>query len=634
MQQQTRSTSQLKHLLVLIARILAILFLVAAFSQPYIKPTEGVVNTGKKAISVYIDNSFSMNARNGDVPLVEMAKRKALEIVSAYSPDDEFQLLSNDFEGKQQRLVNRDQFKQYLEEVKSSPATRTLSQVIGREKEALSSSISEQKFIYIISDFQKSTSDLQNIPIDSNTKVYLIPLKSSAQKNIAVDSCWLEAPVQMVNQPAKLHLKITNYGNEDIADERITLRINDEIKTIADLNISANGSAQDTLTFNITQSGWNRGELQISDFPVSFDDSYFFTFNVKPLATVLIVNGTNANPFIDALFGNNNLFSTKSSSLNQLDYSTIKSFDCIILNQPTIISSGLKDAFSQYVQGGGNLLLVPEPNSKLDNINEFLLSMNADGLQQWIKQGRQVTTINTKMNVFADVFNRVKENIALPKTSGFFLLKLRTQSPAEALMKFNDGNSLFTRYACGKGNFYLSSVPFDKAITDFPLNPVFAPLLFKVVVLKNSNPSLAYKIGEASFFEAENFSDGEKMIYRMKGVSREFIPAQRPLGNQLMINFGNEIRDAGFYNLYLPDSANNYWLGFNFNRMESNLSLLNTDEIKVQAERIKAQIISNVDSDISVLVSEMNRGIALWKYCIMLALLFIATEILLLRFLK
>jgi len=633
-QQQTRSTSQLKHLLVLIARILAILFLVAAFSQPYIKPTEGVVNTGKKAISVYIDNSYSMNARSGDVPLVEMAKRKALEIVSAYSPDDEFQLLSNDFEGKQQRLVNRDQFKQYLEEVKSSPATRKLSQVIGREKEALSRSISEQKFIYIISDFQKSTSDLQNIPIDSNTKVYLIPLKASEQKNIAVDSCWLEAPVQMVNQPAKLHLKITNYGNENIAEERITLRINDEIKTIADLNISANGSAEDTLTFNITQTGWNKGELQISDFPISFDDSYFFTFNVKPLATVLIMNGTIANPFIDALFGNNNLFSTKSSSLNQLDYSTIKSFDCIILNQPTIISSGLKDALIQFVQEGGNLLLVPEPNSKLDNINEFLLSMNADELQQWIKQGRQVTSINTKMNVFSDVFSRVKENIALPKTSGFFLLKSRTQSPAEALMKFNDGNSLFTRYANGKGNFYLSSVPFDKSITDFPLNPVFAPLLFKVVVLKNSNPSLAYKIGEASFFEAENFSDGEKKIYRMKGGSREFIPAQRPLGNQVMVNFGNEIRDAGFYDLYLPDTANHYWFGFNFNRMESNLALLNTEEINVQATRIKAQVISNIDADISVLVSEMNRGIALWKYCILLALFFLAAEVLLLRFLK
>ncbi len=634
MQQQTRSTSQLKHLLVLLARILTILFLVAAFAQPFIKPTEGVVNTGKKAISIYIDNSFSMNARTGDVPLVELAKRKALEIASAYSPDDEFQLLSNDFEGKQQRLVNRDQFKQFVEEVKPSPSSRTISQVISREKESLARSQSTQKYIYIISDFQKSTADLQNIPVDSNTKIYFIPLKSSAQKNVTVDSCWLEAPVQMVNQPAKLHIKITNYGDEDIADERITLRINDEIKTIADLNINANSSAEDTLVFNITQSGWNKGELQVSDFPVSFDDSYFFTFNVKPLASVLIVNGTGANPFLDALFSNNNLFSTTYSSLNQLNYSLLKSYDCIVLNQPSVISSGLKDALSQYVSGGGNLLLVPDPNCNLQSVNDFLLSLNADELQQWLKQNRQVTTINTKMNVFADVFSKLKENIALPKTSGFFLLKQRTQSPAEALMKFNDGNSLFTRYSPGKGNFYLSSVPFDKAITDFPLNPIFAPLLFKVVVLKNNNPSLSYNIGVQAFFEAENFGEGEKVIYRMKGSAHEFIPAQRPLGNQVMVDFGNEIKDAGFYDLYLPDTTNHYWFGFNFNRMESNLALLNAEEINVQATRIKAQVISNVDADISVLVSEMNRGIALWKYCILLVLIFIAAEVLLLRFLK
>ena len=633
-QEQTRSTSQLKHLLVMLARILTILFLVLAFAQPFIKPTEGKLNNGIKAVSIYIDNSFSMNARSGDVPLVELAKRKALEIAGAYSPDDEFQLLSNDFEGKQQRLVNRDQFKQFVEEVKPSPVSKTLSQVIGREKEALARSQSAQKIIYIISDFQKSTSDLQNIPVDSNTKIYFIPLKSTAQKNIAVDSCWLEAPVQMVNQPAKLHVKLTNFGDEDIVEERITLRINDEIKTIADLNIAANGSAEDTLVFNITQAGWNKGELQVSDFPVSFDDSYFFTFNVKPLASVLIVNGTSANPFLDALFGNSNLFATSSSSLNQLNYSSLKSFDCIILNQPSVISSGLKDALTQYVQGGGNLLLVPDANCSLTSVNDFLLSLNADELQQWIKQSRQVTSLNTTMNVFADVFSKLNQNIALPKTSGFFLLKQRTQSPAEALMKFNDGNSLFTRYTSGKGNFYLSSVPFDKTITDFPLNPIFAPLLFKVVVLKNNNPSLAYNIGEPTFFEAENLSEGEKEIYRIKGSTREFIPAQRPLGNSVMINFGNEIREAGFYDLYLPDSVHHYFLGFNFNRKESDLKILSADETEVQAKRIGAQIISNTSANLSALIDEMNQGISLWRYCIILALIFIATEILLLRFLK
>ena len=104
--------------------------------------------------------------------------------------------------------------------------------------------------------------------------------------------------------------------------------------------------------------------------------------------------------------------------------------------------------------------------------------------------------------------------------------------------------------------------------------------------------------------------------------------------NQVMVDFGNEIKDAGFYDLYLPDTTNHYWFGFNFNRMESNLALLNAEEINVQATRIKAQVISNVDADISVLVSEMNRGIALWKYCILLVLIFIAAEVLLLRFLK
>ncbi len=633
-QQQTRSTSQLKHLLVLLARILSILFLVAAFAQPFIKPTDGIVTIEKKAISIYIDNSFSMNARSGDVPLVELAKRKAQEIAAAYSPDDEFQLLSNDFEGKQQRLVNRDQFKQFLEEVKLSSLTHTLSQVIAREKEALARSSSNQKIIYLISDFQKATSDFENIPIDSSIKIYFVPLKSSAQKNISVDSLWLEAPVQMVNQPAKLHFKLTNYGDEDVSEERITLRINDEIKTIADLNIVANGSAEDTLVFNVSQPGWNKGELQVSDFPISFDDNYYFTFNVKPLATVLIVNTTTSNPFLGALFSNSNLFTTTISSLNQINYSLLNTFDCIILNQPSLISSGLKDACIQYVLGGGNLLLVPDPNSKLESINDFLLSMNADELKQWIKQNRQVTTINTKMNVFADVFSQMKGNIALPKTAGFFLLKQRTQSSAEALMNFNDGNSLFTKYSVGKGNLYLSTVPFDKSITDFPLNPIFAPLLFKVVVFKNSNPSLAYRIGETSFFEAENIADDEKGIYRMKGKIREFIPAQREAGNQTLINFGNEICDAGFYNLYLPDTTNHYWVGFNFNRIESNLALFNLEEINKRALKINAEVISNVDSDISVLVSELSRGIVLWKYCILLTLIFIAAEILLLRFLK
>ena len=60
LQQKTKKKSQLKHLLVLLMRILAVSSLVLAFAQPYIPVSENLINLeSKNAVSVYIDNSFS-----------------------------------------------------------------------------------------------------------------------------------------------------------------------------------------------------------------------------------------------------------------------------------------------------------------------------------------------------------------------------------------------------------------------------------------------------------------------------------------------------------------------------------------------------------------------------------------------
>src|SRR5436190_4688502 len=60
--EETTSRSRLKHLLVLASRLLAIAFLIMAFAQPYIPNKSNKFGGGKKYVSVYVDNSFSMNA--------------------------------------------------------------------------------------------------------------------------------------------------------------------------------------------------------------------------------------------------------------------------------------------------------------------------------------------------------------------------------------------------------------------------------------------------------------------------------------------------------------------------------------------------------------------------------------------
>ena len=96
--EESSSRRKLRNLLVLLARCLAVAFLVFAFAQPFIPRNTDGVKKGEQVASIYIDNSFSMNALSKDLALLEKAKLKAHEIVEAYANDDKFQILTNDFE--------------------------------------------------------------------------------------------------------------------------------------------------------------------------------------------------------------------------------------------------------------------------------------------------------------------------------------------------------------------------------------------------------------------------------------------------------------------------------------------------------------------------------------------------------
>ena len=127
------SSNRLKHLLVLLTRILAILFMVMAFAQPYFKGANSQ-NNNEKNISIYIDNSFSMNAEGNGLLLLDEAKEVATAIINSYSENEKFQILSNDFEGKHQRLVNKTEAKHFLNDLKISATSRTSQAVFERQK--------------------------------------------------------------------------------------------------------------------------------------------------------------------------------------------------------------------------------------------------------------------------------------------------------------------------------------------------------------------------------------------------------------------------------------------------------------------------------------------------------------------
>src|SRR5580698_262289 len=172
-QEQQASRRNLKERLILASRLLALLFLVFAFARPYI-PGKNAANAGKQqAVSIFVDNSYSMQTLNKEGTLLDEAKRRAKEIASAYSINDRFQLLTQDFEGKHQRLLSRQEFDDAVDTLKISPQSRTLQQIISRQQGLLQMHREQPESVYIISDFQKNMADERAVKTDTGVVVNL-----------------------------------------------------------------------------------------------------------------------------------------------------------------------------------------------------------------------------------------------------------------------------------------------------------------------------------------------------------------------------------------------------------------------------------------------------------------------------
>jgi len=95
------------------------------------------------------------------------------------------------------------------------------------------------------------------------------------------------------------------------------------------------------------------------------------------------------------------------------------------------------------------------------------------------------------------------------------------------------------------------------------------------------------------------------------------------------------IKNAGFYDLKLDEEITGK-LAFNYDRNESDMSMYSESELAgINPANSKIKVISTaLQANISGTITEKDKGIVLWKWFIISALIFLAIETLLLRFFK
>lgn len=630
---QTSSRQHLKDRLILAARILGISFLVFAFARPYIPLADQLNTFQQQVLSIYIDNSYSMEAVNKEGTLLDEAKRRAREIASAYSLNDKFQLLTNDFGGKYQRLLSLEEFQTALDEVSISPANRKLDQIISRQKDVFLKEPNSQKTIYLISDFQKNMLSAANIPADSTVKTRLIRLNSNSQPNISIDSVWFSTAIHKPGDSEKLLVRLRNNSDEEAVNIPVKLLVNKVQKALASMTIQPRTIKTDTLTFSGLASGWQEAELEITDFPVVFDDKFFFSFNVQSSLSLLVINGGKENEYLNSVYRSDPFFKVVNVSSGNINYSGLAAYPLIILNEVAEISDGLGQQLNNYIRNGGSLIVFPDLNNDQSALKKFLSAAGTDVPVQVLNAESKVSLINLEHPVFQGVFDNVPMQIDLPVAKKFIRYSSQNTTNRQILLEMPGKVSFFSEYRLGSGKIYLSAVPLSSETSNFARHSVFVPIMYQTALLSLRNQNLFYKLNREQQIELPKISLNSNQTLKLKNEKFEAIPDLRQNENFSQLYIADQIKQAGNYQLLKNDSLIAV-LSFNEAGSESDMSYASDEQIKELFPEQKIEIFNTDPGSLTNAVKSINQGTSLWKVCLILALVFFALEILLIRFYK
>jgi hypothetical protein len=658
--EETRTRQKLRHWLVMALRMLAIAGLVLAFAQPVL-PGAAETQSARRSVSVFVDNSPSMDALGEDRSLFEQARDRARRIAEAHGPDDRFQLITADLEGSQQRLLDRDQFLDALDALTLSPEAPLLQSVYQRQRDAVQQGPGDAQ-VYLISDFQKSAGSVE---ADTQLTHFLLPMEGQTPRNLSVDSVWLSDPLPLPGQRATLHFRVRNYGRQDAeavsiklffdAAEQRGLALEQEggaagtsgqgrqIRALTERDIPGGGSVEDTLVFTVPEAGWQLGEVQLTDYPVSFDDRWFFSLLVPEFFSVLTLSEASVNPFLQVALGENPRFALDHANLANVDYTGLGNYGLIVLDGLNAVPPGLADELLSYLRAGGQVLGFPGPQSTTASWDAFLQPLQIR-LAGRSTQVRPVSELRSEHPLFDGVFAKVPENLSLPEARLSCRVQASAASREDPLMLFSDGSPFLARYPVGSGQLLFCASPLERSASDLPAQGgILVPLLVKLGAASSLDRPLGHLLGQAGWISVAASGivpvsePGAERLPEVRGPSGQpFLPEARPDGRGWTIRLDDAAREAGHYRVaYAADGAAREALlghvSFNFARRESDLQAWTREDLSAAMDGATVRFLDSDPERLSADLERLASGRRLWKACLILALICLALEALLLR---
>ena len=618
-QEASRSRRKLKHYLVLLSRLLFIFWLVMAFAQPFIPASEGSLQNER--VYFYLDNSFSMSRESGEqLTAFEESIEYIEELIALYPQGTDFYLLTNDFDPFSHAPHSATQLSELLTEVRLSGIIRNSEEIIGRWRSQ--QLVNGEGDYYFISDFQKSTIDLPSLDQSWNDfQLNAIPVKSEITGNIYIDSIYLDNPFLIGKQSIRLHVRLNNRAATEASEVAVRIFLDEAQVASTTVDISAEGSQ--TIAFDLMANSVSRnlGRITIEEYPITFDNELYFVLDLgRRIEIVEIRQGTGATP-VSRVFGNQDLFSFQAYDYNNFDYNALSQTDLLILNGLQTINPSLRAALLDFMDKGGNVMLIPNREPDLTSYQALYPGITLTDTIYNVK----IQTPDFNNPFFANVFEERNPAVDMPEVAPVI-----TWSGLPSHLKLNNDMPFLS---VSNDQLYLMASPLVDGYSTLHRNALFVPVMYKIAALStNQEKPLYYSLDEKLLeFNVDSIKPNE--IFTLVKNQEEIIPAQRFQNDRLILQLPAYLVNTGYYNL-IRDGNTKETIAFNINKEESKLEVMTMEEIeqmKVLFPNLEIYDVNDKE-EFRKTLEEQYVGFSLWKICLILSVIFLLTEILIIRF--
>ncbi|GAB5557577.1 MAG: BatA and WFA domain-containing protein [Schleiferiaceae bacterium] len=602
-QQKSARRKKIEHWVTLLLRLLAISFMVLAFSGPTFD--EGQESSSKVVFA--LDLSPSMNVSELETPLYLRAIADARSVVESFPMDANF------------RVMGHPESPYGAEDLTQRDVLNLLNKTSGAQfnHPFTPPSLSGNYQLFVFSDFQR-TQNWEALLEDSLCqKAYLFNYApGDSTPNTYIDSIWFDSPESHLNTRQSLTVKLKKQPASEEDNAPIEIFINGAQQSVATAEFDTRGDAEVVFDIFHSEAGWMAGEVVVLDEVYPMDNSTYFSYQVKEEYHILHLYANKPFEKLEKVFAAEEMKYLRMEQ-NQANSRDIDLADLIIVEEANQLSSGLISEIEEAVNNGAHVLLM-ESSAASSGGNSVTRAFG--GPSSYVYKGVTPLNIEAKDPFYTGVFSIDPE-----PTTGLEFESSRTMQPpfSEAYPLYLDalGNAWASRWSLGEGVvIWLGNTPSELSAAQ--LNSDWFPVFFSRSLLYSERNAPLYlsSASAAGFPLNAPLASDDNPIQLADSKGNSWIPLQRSTGKYTQLFLPPGWDQSGLYRA----TTGNDTLGvvaINHPSEESDLSYFSEDEIT--SDRA---IWVRGDQKAEAYAKESSWNSSIWKYCLIFALLFLIIE--------